>query len=234
MELHPLGDCGILIRLGERIDEEVHQQVAALSAHLDEHRFPGMLEQVPAFTSVAVYYDPVAVSRQPLEGGAPASPYARACARLTELLSGAPVTRPPHPRLIEIPACYGGSLGPDLAFVAEHNGLTGDEVVRIHLECEYRVHMIGFAPGFPYLGGMSDRIAAPRRASPRVAVPAGSVGIAGAQTGVYPVETPGGWQLIGRTPLTLFRPGDDPPTLLRMGDHVRFRAISRAEYDQWK
>ncbi len=112
----------------------------------------------------------------------------------------------PPPRTVEIPVCYGGEFGEDLAFVAEHADLTPDEVIEIHSGAEYLVYMLGFAPGFPYLGGMPERITAPRRDSPRLKIPAGSVGIAGSQTGVYPIETPGGWRLIGRTPLALFRP----------------------------
>ena len=135
-------------------------------------------------------------------------------------------------RTVEIPVCYGGDYGPDLEFVAQHNSLTEEKVVAIHSAADYLVYMIGFAPGFPYLGGMSEQIAAPRRESPRLQIPAGSVGIAGAQTGVYPIETPGGWQLIGRTPLELFRPTEDPPTRLRAGDIVRFRPITSEEFDR--
>jgi inhibitor of KinA len=133
-----------------------------------------------------------------------------------------------------VPTCYGGDLGPDLPFVAQHNGLLPEDVIGIHTGQTYRVYMLGFAPGFPYLGGMSERIAAPRRPSPRIAVPAGSVAIAGTQTGVYPMESPGGWQIIGRTALRLFHPERDPPALLRMGDQVRFRSISREEYGEAK
>src|SRR4030095_8558884 len=121
-------------------------------------------------------------------------------------------------RTIEIPVCYGGEYGPDLSLVAELNGLTEEEVIAIHAGGSYLVHMLGFAPGFPYLGGMSERIAAPRHQTPRTIIPQGSVGIAGKQTGIYSVATPGGWQLIGRTPLALFRPQDEIPSLLRPGD----------------
>jgi inhibitor of KinA len=131
---------------------------------------------------------------------------------------------------VDIPVCYGGDYGPDLDAVSFHTGLSTEEVVAIHGEPDYLVYMIGFAPGFPYLGGMSERLASPRRESPRAKIPPGSVGIAGSQTGVYPIETPGGWQLIGRTPLRLFRPERDEPSLLRTGDRVRFHAIERAEY----
>ena len=136
-------------------------------------------------------------------------------------------------RVVEIPVCYGGQYGPDLAFVAQHNGLTEEEVIALHVSGEYYIYMLGFAPGFPYLGGLPERIAAPRHEVPRASVPAGSVGIAGNQTGIYPVSTPGGWQLIGCTPLVLFRPSENPPSLLLPGDTVRFRAISTAEMQAW-
>jgi KipI family sensor histidine kinase inhibitor len=128
-------------------------------------------------------------------------------------------------RVIEIPTRYGGEYGPDLEFVAKHNGLTPDEVVRIHTSQSLRVFMLGFSPGFPYIGPLAPEIAAPRLATPRTLVPAGSVGIAGRQTGIYPSESPGGWRLIGRTDLKLFAPAKDPPALLRPGDYVRFRAV---------
>jgi len=128
--------------------------------------------------------------------------------------------------------CYGGDLGPDLAAVARHTGLSPAEVIALHTTPTYRVHMIGFAPGFPYLGGLDARLNTPRRAEPRPLVPAGAVGIAGAQTGIYSLPTPGGWQLIGRTPLRLFAPAADPPTLLRAGQHLRFVPIGAAEFQR--
>ena len=135
-------------------------------------------------------------------------------------------------RTVSIPVCYGGEFGPDLEYVARHNNLTTDEVIHIHSSGEYLVYMIGFAPGFPFLGGLSPKIATPRRPSPRATIPAGSVGIAGMQTGVYPIETPGGWQLIGRTPQKLFLPNENPPSLLQAGDVVKFCPISFQEYQE--
>jgi inhibitor of KinA len=126
--------------------------------------------------------------------------------------------------------CYGGELGPDLEFVAEHNKLSAEEVIGIHSASVYLVYMIGFAPGFPYIGGMSGKIAAPRRSSPRLKIPAGSVGIAGSQTGIYPIETPGGWQLIGQTPLKLFQPESKSPSLLKAGDVIQFKPISYNQF----
>lgn len=222
MQMIPLGDSAIIIQLDKTITLDTHQKVNVLAARLQDNSFPGMVEIVPAFTTVTVYYNPVKFS------------YKDACTALEQIVSDLEATLAGTPRTVEIPVCYGGEFGPDLEFVAEHNGLTADEVVQIHSSGEYLVYMIGFAPGFPYLGGMSERIQAPRRSSPRLTIPAGTVGIAGRQTGVYPLETPGGWQLIGRTPEALFRPNESPPSLLQAGDIVRFRPVSHKEYNQWK
>jgi inhibitor of KinA len=221
-EISPLGDAAVVLQLDDKIHLEAHRKVRAVSRYLEQYPIPGMIEYVPAFTTVAVFYDPMRQSyreiRKILEG---------IVSRLEEL-------EDVQPRRVIIPVCYGGDFGPDLNFVAEHNGLTPEEVIEIHSSGEYLVFMIGFAPGFAYMGGMSGKIAAPRRSSPRLRIPAGSVGIAGQQTGAYPIETPGGWQLIGRTPLALFRPNDNPPSFLQAGDIVRFFPISSEEYEAWK
>lgn len=222
IQLMPLGDSAVVVELDQAINLNTHRKIKALSMHLDEHPFPGMVEYTPAFTTVTVFYDPLQVS------------YKAVCSTLEQIVSGLNVAEDYQARTVEIPVWYGGEFGPDLEFVARHNGLSPEEVVHIHSNGEYLVYMIGFAPGFPYLGGMSERIAAPRRQSPRLSIPAGTVGIAGAQTGVYPIGTPGGWQLIGRTPLALFRPNENPPSLLEAGDIVRFRPICRDEYEALK
>lgn len=234
----PLGDSAVIARFGDRIDRDVHKKVRALTRRLEQNPPPGAVEWVPAFASVTVFYDPLLV-RPPR--GVP--PYRHMCRLVEELVKEAirsaegamerPEGEDADGRLVEIPVCYGEEFGPDLEFVARHNSLTPEQVIDLHSGRDYRVYMIGFAPGFPYLGGMSERIAAPRKASPRLLVPAGSVGIAGAQTGIYPIAGPGGWQLIGRTPVALFRPAEHPPTLLRAGDRVRFVPISRSQYDRW-
>lgn len=174
---------------------------------------------MPAYTTVTIYYDPLQLDIQNLK------------AELQRMLAAETDASDGNQRRIQIPVCYGGDFGPDLDFVARHNSLTIDEVIEIHTSVEYLVYMIGFVPGFPYLGGMSARIATPRRETPRLRIPAGSVGIAGTQTGVYPIETPGGWQLIGRTPLELFQPSSNPPTLLRAGDSVQFQPIMKDQFD---
>lgn len=201
------------------MDERTHLEVRSFCAWLDAHPFEGMVEYTPAFASVTVFYDPLRLG------------YEDAVRQMERgVLERTPLA-PGEGRRVEIPVCYGGEHGPDLEFVAAHNGLSPEDVVRIHSGEEYLVYMIGFAPGFPYLGGMSERIAAPRRSTPRLHVPAGSVGIAGAQTGVYPLETPGGWQIIGRTPERLFRPEATPPSLLQSGDRVMFMPVTPDEFD---
>lgn len=220
-QLLPLGDVAVLVQFSQTITLEAHRQVRSLSNYLDQHPLPGMIEYIPAFTSVAVMYDMLRTT------------YSDVSSRLLEIIGSIEQPVDEQVNTVEIPVCYGGELGPDLEFVARHNGLTEEDVIRLHSAGEYLVYMIGFAPGFPYLGGMNEQISAPRRNTPRLSIPIGSVGIAGAQTGVYPIETPGGWQLIGRTPLRLFQPDQNPPSLLQAGDVVRFRPISRAEYQTW-
>ncbi|MCP1358185.1 5-oxoprolinase subunit PxpB [Aneurinibacillus migulanus] len=240
MKIYPLGDAAAVIELGEEISEAVHRKVKALSIQLEAQPIPGMIEYVPAFTTVTVFYDPYRVLRemgvQLSEAGMSGlvSPYRKVHDMLERMVAEIGDEAEIAARVIEIPVCYGEEFGPDLEFVANHNGLTPEEVIRIHSSAEYLVYMVGFAPGFPYLGGMPEAIAAPRRPSPRLAIPAGSVGIAGKQTGVYPIETPGGWQIIGRTPIELFIPDSDPPTILASGDRICFRAISRQEYMERK
>ncbi|MGN7471203.1 5-oxoprolinase subunit PxpB [Brevibacillus sp. SAFN-007a] len=228
IEFFPLGDSGIVVKLGDTIDQTTQQNVQALADHLEQHPLPGMVEFVPGYTSVTVYYDPVSWY-DPREAD---SPYDRFKARLARQLVSIRAEEQSAPRLIEIPVCYGGVFGPDLPDVAAYHGMTPDEVIRIHSGQEYLVHMIGFAPGFPYLGGLDKRLATPRRQSPRTAIAPGSVGIGGEQTGVYPIESPGGWHIIGRTPERLFRPEEQPPSLLRAGDRVRFCPIAEEAYEQ--
>lgn len=218
----PLGDQAIIIEAGKEISEEVQLRVRKAAALLEEHPPAWLVESIPAFTTIAVFYNPLAVS------------YNDATSVLAELLQHAGEIPVPAPRTVEIPVCYGGEFGPDLEFVAAQNGISAEEVIAIHSGGDYAVSMIGFAPGFPFISGMSEKIAAPRRESPRLRIPERTVGIAGIQTGVYPIETPGGWQLIGRTPMRLFRPEQETPSLLKAGDHIKFRRISKQEYDEWE
>lgn len=215
-----LGDAAIVVTFGDSIDPETHERVMGFAAHLDSSPPPAMVEYIPAFTTVTLIYDPLTRTYEEFKTSVEAT-----------LGQVAPGTAAGGREAFDIPVCYGGDFGPDLDFVASHNDLTPEEVVEIHSGEIYLVYMIGFAPGFPYLGGMSPRIGAPRLDSPRARVPVGSVGIAGAQTGVYSIETPGGWRLIGRTPRALFRPTARTPSLLQVGDRVRFVPIGRDKFD---
>ncbi|WP_026694450.1 5-oxoprolinase subunit PxpB [Peribacillus kribbensis] len=227
-KLEPLGDRGIMIDLGNEIDSAVHDKIQNITRILDNYSESWITEYIPAFTTVAVFYNPMFFYTSSVR----VTPYEAACMRIHELLKKSELSNRSQARKVEIPVCYGGSFGPDLQFVADHNSLTLDEVIRVHTSGDYLVYMIGFAPGFPYIGGMPAEIAAPRKESPRLKIPPGSVGIAGEQTGVYPIETPGGWQIIGRTPLPLFQPEQMPPSLLQAGDHITFTAIDEDEYQR--
>ncbi|MFL0362043.1 5-oxoprolinase subunit PxpB [Pseudobacillus sp. 179-B 2D1 NHS] len=223
--IKPLGDTAMTVQFGTDITPDLHQKVKALSSKLNNHSFPGFIEYIPAFASVTIFYDPLVVYQA--FGGSPSQ---AVYSILADMVSHLQKEDAPTRQIREIPVCYGGTLGPDLQYVADYHQLSVDEVISIHSSVEYLVYMIGFAPGFPYLGSLSKKIATPRRSSPRVSIPAGSVGIAGSQTGVYPLETPGGWQLIGRTFLPLFTPNSEPPTFLQAGDIVKFIPISEKEY----
>ena len=228
--LRPLGDHAIVIQLGSSIQQETHDLVKAVTNIIETHSFDWLLEYIPAFTTVTLYYDPIKIteSHKPFQN---TLPYKVVCSEIEHMLSTLKTEEKEEARIIDIPVCYGGEFGPDLEEVADHHQLSTEEVITKHSNGDYLVYMIGFAPGFPYIGGMSPEIATPRRKSPRLKIPAGSVGIAGEQTGVYPIETPGGWQLIGRTPIKLFQPDHaESPSLLKAGDRIRFTPISLEEY----
>ena len=218
IECLPCGECALTVQLGYAITEPVADAVRAFAAGLEGANLPGIRELVPTYCTVMVHYDPVVWGFEPL------------AERLTALAEGLEAAAAGDTDLVEIPVLYGGEAGPDLSFVAEHNGLTPEEVIRRHAAPAYLVYMLGFTPGFPYLGGMDESIAAPRLKTPRVRIPAGSVGIAGSQTGVYPIDSPGGWQLIGRTPLRLFDMDGESKFLLKAGQRVRFVPIDEAEF----
>ncbi|GEN53567.1 5-oxoprolinase subunit PxpB [Halobacillus faecis] len=231
ISIHPLGDQALLIDFGESINEETNQQVRQAAAQLDDQKPSWMIEYIPAFSTLTILYNPYYIAKQ--IGSQDLLPYEWARTEVLALLSQSS-TYHSEERTIEIPVCYGGEWGPDLSFVASHNSMSEEEVIDTHMNGDYLVYMIGFAPGFPYIGGMNKKIAAPRHDDPRLSIPSGTVGIAGEQTGVYPIETPGGWQLIGRTPLKLFEPDRDRPSLLQAGDRIRFTRIDEAEYIQLK
>ncbi|NLY53899.1 MAG: 5-oxoprolinase subunit PxpB [Firmicutes bacterium] len=215
----PVGDAAILVEFGQDIDPAIQAQVAALAQILEEARHPVIREWVPTYRSIMIHYYP---SLAPYEGLA---------AWLHDRIQMARGQQAVSRRRVTIPVLYGGEMGPDLDAVAAHTKLSPDEIIALHQEPDYLVYMLGFLPGFPYLGGLDPRLVTPRLATPRTQVPAGSVGIADAQTGIYPLTSPGGWQLIGRTPVKLFDPEREEPFLLAAGDILRFRAIDQNEYD---
>lgn len=225
-QLFAMGDRALVAEYGRSLSAAVNARVRAAAEYLLSHPLPGVTDVVPAFAALTVHFDPLHVaahyrSSDPLESMRDA---------LQHALARAPETPKHKPRTVEVPVCYGGEFGEDLDAVAKRCGLSTEEVVKIHVTPVYQVHALGFVPGFAYLGGMDRRIAVPRLDEPRKRVPAGSVGIGGDQTGVYPFETPGGWNLIGRTPIALFRIDSDPPSLMAPGDHVRFVAIGAREF----
>jgi len=217
------GDSCIAMEFGNEISPELNRMVRRMFFLVKQADIPGVLELVPTYRSLYIYYDPLRIRLEDLKR------------KLRELERKADEVELPPQRVVEIPTVYGGEYGPDLDFVAKYNNLTPEEVVEIHTSTDYLVYMIGFTPGFAYLGGMSKRIAAPRLETPRVKVPAGSVGIAGEQTGIYPIESPGGWRIIGRTPVKIFDPTRDPPVILQpTSDYVRFVRISEEEFHRIK
>ena len=217
MGVVPCGDAAVSVRFEETISPDVHARVMALDQALARHPLPGTGERVPSYCALLVTYDPAETDYETLRG--------QLLCLETEEEPGESLGE-----TVELPVCYGGAFGPDLKDVAKHGGLTEEETVRIHAGGEYPVYMLGFTPGFPYLGGMDPRIATPRLTAPRTKVAAGSVGIAGAQTGIYPVASPGGWRIIGRTPVKLYDPARERPFLLQAGQILRFRPISKDEY----
>lgn len=226
LRIEPLGDRALLVILGEGIDAQVNDRVHRLAAALRKRNFPGVQDIVPAYATLAVHYD---LSKWV---GHSAPPCRVLETEIRRLWRDRETGSLPDPRLLEISVCYGGEWGPDLREVAERCRLAEQTVVERHTAAEYRVFMLGFTPGFPYLGGLDPSIAVPRHEAPRVSVPAGSVGIAGMQTGIYPLESPGGWQIIGRTPRRLFDPGALNPCWLRPGDRLRFVAIDPDEFQR--
>ena len=212
------GDCAVSVEFGNEISPEINRKIRAFKIALEKAGVEGIVETVPTYRSLLVIYEPEVIRFRELTE------------QFGAVMGSLSSVQIPPPTVVEIPVLYGGDMGPDLAFVAEHNGKTEEEVIGIHSSSEYLIYMLGFIAGFPYLGGMDREIAAPRLKSPRVKIEGGSVGIAGEQTGIYPVASPGGWQLIGRTPLKLYDADRERPVLLEAGQYVKFCPVTEDEY----
>lgn len=212
-----MGDRGLLVELGDEISRQINQKVRALFIGLAGHNLKGIKELVPGYRSLMVVYDPLVSSLSSLKS------------QIMDIWGTVDEAQLPSPRIVEIPVVYGDEFGPDLEWVAHYLKMTPEEVIRLHTQPTYQVYMIGFMPGYPYMGEVVDSLVTPRRETPRTHVMQGSVGIAQKQTGIYPVTSPGGWQIIGRTPIRLFDPQKNPPSFLEMGYRVNFYPITAKE-----
>lgn len=214
------GDKALVIEFGDKIEEQVNSKIRSLTLAMEREGIIGIIETVPTYRSLMVIYEPMVIELDELID------------KVKSIQAKMDEMKLPEAKVIEIPTLYGGEYGLDIEFVAEHNKISIGEVIKIHTSKEYLIYMIGFTPGFPYLGGMNDKIATPRLQTPRTKIPVGSVGIAGTQTGIYPIESPGGWQLIGRTPVKLYDPYRKEPVLLNAGDYIKFVQIDEKEYKE--
>jgi KipI family sensor histidine kinase inhibitor len=213
-----VGDRGLFVEYGDEINPEINNRVHHMLLAIEKAGIVGIDEIIPTYRSILITYNPKEISPKELKKRIIYTEH-----KLNEV-------RLPKPKTIEIPIVYGGIYGPDIEFVADYNSLTVDKVIELHSSGKYLVYMIGFTPGFPFLGGLSQKLFTPRLETPRTNVPAGSVGIANNQTGIYPIDSPGGWRLIGKTPLKLYDPHKDPPVLLSFGDYIKFLPISEKEF----
>lgn len=220
LRLLPLGDAALTVEFGNEIDPILNERVIASANSLRAEGWPGVVDMVPTYRSLTIHVDPLRLDLATLSD------------RLLQFARTAPTSRTSSHTRHRIPVLYGGEWGPDLKELADFAQLSVAEVISLHRSVEYRVYLLGFSPGFPYLGIVPEPLAMPRLATPRTSVPAGSVGIAGSQTGIYPSATPGGWRLIGCTPIRLYRPTDATPFLLNPGDLVRFEPIGPEEFDR--
>lgn len=228
-KIYYLSEVAVTVEFGQQIAGNLSDAVNSLNALLYQRPFPGFHTTTPAYSTLTVFYDPVVVIKSCLPG---AGCFEKVSGYLNDLNLQKKTANPIKGDTIIIPVCYGENLGPDLDEVASLHRMSTSEVIKLHSTATYIVYMIGFVPGFAYLGGMDERLATPRKATPRKSVPAGAVGIAGQQTGVYPLETPGGWQIIGQTPLKLFDLNRGQPSLLKPGDTVIFKAIDIKEFNK--
>lgn len=216
------GDSSLLVEFGKKISPEINRKITAVVQMMKEQHIEGVVDVIPAFCSLLINYDPRVVTYEEIKK------------RIQNLVRLEVKTGEVRKRIFEIPVCYGGEYGPDLGNIAEHAGLSEKEVIEIHSSRDYLIYMLGFLPGFTYLGGLDERIHTPRLANPRIKINAGSVGIGGSQTGIYPLDSPGGWQLMGMTPVKTYDPDRETPILVEAGDYIRFVPIDEQEYKRIK
>lgn len=216
----PVGDCAVTVEFSDSISEEINRKIRIFYENISKENIKGITDVVPTFRSVLISYDPRLVL------------YRNLCKKLEKYLYMTSGKDDKKKRIVLIPVCYEGEYGPDLKFVAEHAGLSQEEVIEIHTSRDYLVYMLGFQPGFPYLGGLDERIFTPRLSVPRTLIRAGSVGIGGEQTGLYPLASPGGWQIIGTTPVKAYNPKKTPSIPYEAGDYIRFYPISKEEFSE--
>lgn len=216
------GDSSVLIEFGKEISPQINKRITMLVHLMKEQQIEGVVDIIPAFTSLLVNYDPRVIS------------YKKIRKRLEKLAKLEVKDIQTSAKVYEIPVCYGGEYGPDVENIAKLAGLSKEEVIQIHSSKDYLIYMLGFLPGFSYLGGLDERIHTPRLANPRVRIPAGSVGIGGSQTGIYPLDSPGGWQLLGQTPIKTYDPKREIPILFEAGDYIRFVPITQEEFHEIK
>lgn len=217
-----MGDRGLLLEFGNEISREINEKVRRMALAIQTEVIEGIIETVPTYRSLLIIYNPTTLPIKDLKE------------RLEQIEEGLQQTPLPESKLIRIPVVYGGIYGPDLEGVAKYLQISPEEVIRLHCSQPYLIYMIGFMPGFPYMGELPQGLDVPRLKTPRLIVPKGSVAIAQRQTGIYSMKSPGGWQILGRTPIELFDPGKDPPALLQMGDYVQFYPIIEKEFESWK
>jgi inhibitor of KinA len=218
IETKKLGDAAIQVSFGDKISEDVHREIQQFISKLKEVKIKGIIEWVPAYCTVAIYYRPEVISHN------------RLVQMLKRIYSSSSRLEPIQRLIYEIPVYYGGYTGPDLTYVAQYHHLREEEVIHLHTSKEYLIYMMGFVPGFPYLGGLSPKLAVPRLEHPRTTIKAGSVGIGGNQTGIYPAEVPSGWRIIGITPVKLFDVQSESPFLFTAGNYIKFNAIDFNEF----
>ena len=220
VKILPEGDSAILIEFPKAISPEINRKITSLAYLIKEQHIEGVMDMIPAFCSLLIHYDPRVIT------------YAKLLNRVNKIMKLNVDTKVKTKKIYEIPVCYGGEHGPDLEFVAKNADISVEEVIKIHSSKDYLIYMLGFLPGFSYLGGLDEKIHTPRLANPRIKIPAGSVGIGGAQTGIYPLESPGGWQLIGKTPVKTYNPDRKVPILFEAGYYIRFVPISQEDFEK--